>query len=173
MESCSHWSYIFIIIRVFSDKIAEIPDLILIVIKRLVITILEFMKKDKKTYRSIQISNCWNTIRTICEQKLFIAYRDAIERELMPLFDFMNKPDEIDFDDEVVAIMKSFIQLSGNISQIEWTLFNTFPAIFDKCSNILSTIFTPLNYIIMYGKDVIGKNPETLDMVQFMNQSPR
>ena len=42
--------------------------------------------------------------------KFMPLYYEAIEDSLKPLFEYILKPDEIEFEEEIVLIIKSFIK---------------------------------------------------------------
>jgi len=150
-------------VRLYAKEIAEKEDLILILVRSLQEKILLLVNADKKK-DSLLASNCWNTLKAICEQKEYLKYQNQIEKELLPLFKYMEKPKEINFDDEVIYIMNSFIGLSKTISPVQWILLKTFPAIFAKYSNTLSAIFKPINLFIIYGKDTIRNDSTIIDL---------
>lgn len=84
----------------------------------------------------------------------------------------MEKPEEIDFDDEIIAVMNSFIELTGVVSETDWTLLKTFPAVFEKYNQMLTSIFPSLNLMIVHGRDVIAKDSTIIDTVSYLTNFP-
>lgn len=151
--------------RLYAKQIAPIDGLIVLVVKHLQQKIYTELNSEKATKERMIMSNCWNTIKTICEQKEYINYRDQIEKELLPLFNYMEKPNDIDFDDEVIGIMTSFIELSGVITPVQWILLKTFPLVFEKYNSTLSSVFRCLNLMIVHGREYIMKEAWIIDLV--------
>ena len=113
--------------------------------------------------------NCWNTLKIVCDQKAFVSYQEQIEKELAPLFDCMNNPEDIDFDDEIIAITNSFIRNTGVVSVAQWKLFSTFPSIIKKHDLTLTNTFETLNLMIVHGSHIILNDSKITDMVIFVN----
>lgn len=91
--------------------------------------------------------------------------REAIEKEIVPLLSFIEKPGEINFDDELLAIFNSLISNTGYVSPVQWLIAKTFPSIYEKDNHTLSNLFQSLNLLIVYGKEEIKKDPSFIDLV--------
>ena len=73
------------------------------------------------------MTKCWNIIKTIAGLEEFIPqYLGVIEQQLLPLFEFMEYPEKIEFDDEVLSIITSFIKKSKQISEVQQMKLNMF-----------------------------------------------
>jgi hypothetical protein len=82
----------------------------------LVVRILQELKlcHEKGEKNNIIINKCWNVIRMICELDSFMpTYSREIEETLKPLFEFMMDPEKIEFEDDIVLTIKSFIKKTG------------------------------------------------------------
>lgn len=66
---------------------------------------------EKGERNNIVINKCWNVIRQIVEIPTFIPGLYAqIEEQLKPLFQFIIEPSKIEFEDEIVLVLKTFIK---------------------------------------------------------------
>ena len=118
-----------------------------------------------KQNNNIIINKCWNIIRAMGEMKSYLKYQSEIEQALTPLFMYMEDPSKIEFDDDILLLINSFIKKTGKISKLSWTLFETFPKFFQKYQGMLGNLFTSLNLFIIHGKEVFIQKPELLDLI--------
>lgn len=125
----------------------------------------ELCENDKEK-STMFITKCWNIIRTIGETKIFFpAIQDNLEQALLPLFKYMEQPELIEFDDDIVHIMNSMMMYSHRVSDVTWILVQTFPKIFVKYDKMLGLLFQSLNLIMVYGNEKLANYPNMLDMV--------
>ena len=69
------------------------------------------MCHEKGEKNNLTINKCWNVIRTVIELESFIPeFYPQIEEVLKPLFEFMIDPTKIEFEDDIVLVLKSFIK---------------------------------------------------------------
>ena len=83
-------------------------------------------------------------------------FYDQIEDALKPLFEFMVDPNNIDFEDDIVLILKTFIKKTKTVSQTLWTLFPLLTKIFDKNKKSFGNLLDTINYYLVFGKDQIA-----------------
>jgi hypothetical protein len=70
-------------------------------------------KKPNNTKGNVRINKCWNTIRFIAEQDYFAAnFLTIIETSLIPLFEYLVRPNSIDFDDDIIFCLNSLMKKS-------------------------------------------------------------
>lgn len=101
---------------------------------------------------SVMINKCWNVIKGICSNKNFLQQLPAFEQELLSLYDLMQDPSKICFDDEIVQCMDSFIRKQQQVSPVQWTLFTTFPKVLTKNKDSFGNLLNTLNLFLKYGK---------------------
>lgn len=105
---------------------AAIGEDVVPLVESLVVRILAELKRchEKGERNNIIINKCWNVLRMICELDTFMpVYASPIEECLKPLFEFMVDPGKIEFEDDIVLTIKSFIKKCPVISPVIWALF--------------------------------------------------
>lgn len=163
----------YLFLRVYTTDLIKEARTVLLLVKALVIRIEKEIDRligsTEKT--NIVINKCWNIIRTIGEEASFFpGLQKDLEDLLMPLFKYMEQPDLIEFDDDVLYLLNSMMQHTQTVSTVTWTLVQTFPKLFVKFKGVLGPIFQCINYIIVYGKEDFKKVPAVLDLVNFFRK---
>jgi hypothetical protein len=100
---------------------------------------------EKGEKNNLTINKCWNIIRQVVEYNSFIPeFYNQIEESLKPLFEYMTDPRKIEFEDDIVLVLKSFIKKTKHVSVTLWTLFPLLAKVFEKnkqtFGNLLDTI---------------------------------
>lgn len=91
-------------------------------VNRVLVEVGKCHQKGEKN--NIYINKCWNLLRLIAETDSFMPfYQQELEEILLPLFEFMADPKQIEFEDDVVLIIKTFIKKTKRVSDAMWTLF--------------------------------------------------
>ena len=68
---------------------------------------------------NIILQKCLNILRTISESDAFIPkYLDSIEKVLIPLFEYMEFPERIEFDDEILQIITNFMKRTKQLTPV-------------------------------------------------------
>lgn len=111
------------------------------------------------------MTKCFNIIRTIGELKGYKPLFGSLEEALLPLYQCMQTPEKISFEDEILLFINSLIRQSGEISQLQWALVPTFPKIFLKNKNMFNNLFTTMNLIIVHGRNFLLTQPGIIEMV--------
>jgi len=123
--------------------------------------------KNRKT--STIIIKCWNIIRGLEENKdLTPELALQLEQYLLPLFEFMRNPSEIDFDDDIVLFETALMKKTETVTQTGWTLFQQLPLVQEKYDNTFIQLFPILNTYLYYGKEIFNSNPSWLVQVVSM-----
>jgi hypothetical protein len=92
------------------------------------------------------INKCWNVIRMVSELDSFMPkYSSAIEEQLKPLFEFMTDPSKIEFEDDIVLTIRSFIKKTNEVSPVMWTLFPLLTKVFEKNKRTFGNLLDTLN----------------------------
>ncbi|CAG9324306.1 unnamed protein product [Blepharisma stoltei] len=127
----------------------------------------ESTKKKKKT--NLIISKCWNIIRFIAEsENITVEETIDLEQKLIPLFEYLKNPYDIEFDDDIVLFEIALIKKSLQISEVCWILFSHIKLIQEKNDNTFIQIFPLLSCYIYYGKEVLAKNTQALQVIAEM-----
>lgn len=83
---------------------------------------LEVSQMNEKA--NIRINKCWNTIRFIAEHDYFAdRYLQIIEETLLPLFEYLVNPLDIDFDDDIIFCIQSLLKKTKEASPIMRKIF--------------------------------------------------
>ena len=119
------------------------------------------------------ITLCWNVLRVIAEQPLFIPqYLSLFENQLVPLFRFLQEPAKIEFDDDILLIVTSLIKGSKTVTRTQLDLFTMFPAVFVKYNHSFCNLLQTLNLYIVYGRDVLASDIKYIEQVSLETSSP-
>lgn len=51
---------------------------------------------------------------------------------MKPLFGFMIDPNQIEFEDDIILVLKSFIKKRQSVSPVLWEIFPQLVKVFDK-----------------------------------------
>lgn len=101
---------------------------------------------EKGEKNNLVINKCWNVIRQIVELDSFIPeFYDQIENSLKPLFEFITKPDTIEFEDDIVLVLKTFIKKTKRVSETIWKIFPFLKKVFDKNEHTFGNLLDTLN----------------------------
>jgi len=79
-----------------------------------------------------------------------------IEDELKPLFEYIVDPMKIEFEDDIILAIKTFIKKSGGVSPSLWVIFPHLTKVFLKSKNTFGNLLDTLNYYLVYGKDELA-----------------
>lgn len=92
------------------------------------------------------INKCWNIIRQAIVFDSFIPeYYDKIEETLKPLFEYITEPEKIEFEDDIVLTIKSFIQKTKKVSPTLWTIYPHLMKVFEKNKHAFINLMDTLN----------------------------
>lgn len=156
--------------RNYVDKLIDKPSTIINLVKILVTRIeSELLKlQGTKELTNLTINKAWNIIRAIGEEKkYFPALQQELEEALLPVLKYIEFPEKIDFDEDIIFFLNSSMAYSERVSPITFTMTQTFPKIFAKYRCCLGGfLFQCLNHILVYGKEDIKKVPTVLDLVR-------
>ena len=101
---------------------------------------------EKGERNNLIINKCWNVIRQIVEIDSFIPeFYIPLENTLKPLFEFVTKPESIEFEDDIVLVLKTFIKKTKKVSDTIWTIFPFLRKVFEKNEMTLGNLLDTLN----------------------------
>ena len=75
-----------------------------------------------------------------------------IEQELLPLYEFMQYPDQIEFEDQILKVVVTFIKASKQISPAMERMLPVYPQYFKKHQMMMFQLLPTLNQYCLYGK---------------------
>ncbi|EGR28514.1 hypothetical protein IMG5_173700 [Ichthyophthirius multifiliis] len=157
---------IFHIVKHHSDLLTQqnIIQCVRELTERVLIETQAYENKKNKDY--LFINKSWNIIRHMSENpKIIPQYIDSMLHELKPLLQYVQYPEKIDFDEDIVLLVGSFIKHQKSVHPICGELANFFPKIFEKQQRVFGQLFFTLNNLIVYGKDYLLQNINTLQVV--------
>jgi hypothetical protein len=120
---------------------------------------------------SIYINKCWNLLRLIAETDSFMPYySNELEEILKPLFEYMADPSMIEFEDDVVLIIKTFIKKTKHVSESMWKIFQCLSKVFEKNKLCFGNLLDTINQYMLVGKGEIANQRSFLEMLIKMGQ---
>ncbi len=115
---------------------------------------------------NIRINKCWNTIRFIAEHEYFAAnFLQVVEETLLPLFEYLVAPSNIDFDDDIMFCLTSLMKKSKVVSPTLRKIFPYLPQFQIKYKGIFGNLLQTINSYLMYGKDFFESSVENLSQI--------
>ena len=110
---------------------------------------------------NIIINKCFNIIRMLMYNKEFVINNiQLIENSLTPLVAYMNNPEKIDFDEDIVTIVYLIIKHNQNITPLAFSLIKVLYKYCDKVGGILLDLYMLLNAYLAYGTEQILSNSD-------------
>ena len=70
----------------------------------------------------------------------------------------MVDPEKIEFEDDIVLALKSFIKRSNHISEVLWIIFPHLTKVFEKNKRVFGNLLETINYYLLYGKEYMALN---------------
>jgi len=140
-----YFSFLLDFVKSYAEAIGE--DVVPFVVS-LVARVLSELKAchEKGEKNNLVINKCWNVLRLILENDAFMPrYAAAFEKALQPLFEFMTDPSRVEFEDDIVLSMKSFVRKTGAVSDVMWTLFPYLQAVFEKNKHTFGNLLDTVN----------------------------
>ncbi|MFS8160536.1 MAG: hypothetical protein ACMG6E_10105, partial [Candidatus Roizmanbacteria bacterium] len=115
------------------------------------------------------INKCWNIIRQVVEFDSFIPeFYNNIEGTLKPLFEYILNPDSIEFEDDIVLVMKTFIKKTKKVSPTLWTIFPHLIKVFEKNKRSFGNLLDALNQFLLHGREELINDKSKLVMLVHM-----
>ena len=111
----------------------------------------------------IVFSRSWNIFREIARNRLYIAkFQAEIERILTPLFVYLATDEQVPFEEDILKYMICVMKVAEGVSEVCWEIFKTFPKLLRDSSKLSCTLFTALNYVIIYGRNVLENDADAV-----------
>ena len=167
-ESIVAFNFISIVIDTYKDHIdVKIISLVRSLVVRIKTEQELFKHKGKKDLAIL--NQCWNVIESICGFTLHRKeYKDKIEEELLPLFEYLANPMEIAFEDKLLQTLALLIKTQRHLTDNMLKIFPYLVRILEKYNGVLDDLLEVLNYYLFYGKEVFASNKEWLEIILTM-----
>lgn len=122
--------------------------------------------REKGEKNNMTINQCWNVIRSICEQETFFPeHIDSIENSLLPMFNYLVDPTNIEFDDDMLQIITTLIKKRNGVSENMAKIFPCLQKFFTKYNGAFGSLLPTLNSYIYFGKEIMAANKEWQQMI--------
>jgi hypothetical protein len=120
----------------------------------------------KESANDVAINGCWNVISRICEK--YPKYVDSIEHSLLPVFNYLMNPKEIEFDEDIIDVVRILLNVQGKITLNMAKIFLVLSKYFEKAGFVFGSLLEVLNCYLSYGKLLFSQNKEWVDMLLAM-----
>lgn len=118
-------------------------------------------RREKNTRYNITVNKCFNIIRTIADRESYVVNHILdFENILDPIFDHMKNPSKIDFDEDIVLIITSFIKHLKTIPTSALKVLPHLPKYMKKSNGLLLDLYELINQYVVYGKGIIDVTEE-------------
>jgi importin-7 len=84
---------------------------------------------------------------------------------MKPLFEFVMTPEQIEFEDDIILVLKSFIKKTQSVSPTLWTIFPHLTKVFAKNKLVFGNLLDTLNYYLIFGRDYLAQTPDNLNLL--------
>ena len=93
------------------------------------------------------------------------VHSGVFEQSLTRIYAFMNDPNLISFEDDVIFIIQIFIRKIKAVSPVNWELFGKLPAVLEKNKHQLNDLFDTVNLYMTLGKTGFVTEPEAIKVI--------
>ena len=119
-------------------------------------------EKNKKIIYNKQemlINKCFNIIKILLQSKAFLFNNyDLIENSLRPLLDYMEEPEKIKFDEDIIYIIYLLMKERQKVIGIGFNLIKYIFKYINKCGSLYLEVYQLLDLYISYGTNQIVIN---------------
>lgn len=118
-------------------------------------------RREKDSQYNLIVNKCFNIIRTLTDNATYVTkYIIVLEEILEPLFDHMKAPSKIDFDEDIILIMTSFIKHLKALPKSALALLPELPKYLKKSKGLLLDLYELVNQYIVYGNGIVDMKEE-------------
>jgi hypothetical protein len=163
--------YYEVLYEIINSNISVITPYIDTLVPNLVLKIADVHRNsyNNKKKDKILIDKCWNIIYVIANsRKVQVNTLLEIESYVLPLFEYMRNPSEIEFDEDILQFEVSIIKKSENVTNAGWGLLGLIPLTQEKHKGSLSLAFPLINSCLHYGKQQFFQNQPGIDLIVSM-----
>ena len=116
-----------------------------------------------KDYKII-VNKCFNIIRMLMHSKFFVVKNlSQIEEALRPLVEYMNEPNKIDFDEDIVSIIYNLIIHNQQLTKLSLLVIEHLYKYCEKIQGLLLDMYELINAYLAYGTDIILSNESYME----------
>ena len=154
----------------FPVVLEHVAQLVLLLVNKIQTVVAECIQDEgKKKKKTIFIIKSWNILRFISAHKALPNEKLLeIEQTLLPVFEYIRSPKDIEFDDDILLFEVSLMRKCQTVTQAGWTLFSQLKLVQEKYEGTFLQLFPILNCYLYYGKDMFASQPEYLKSVADM-----
>jgi len=154
------------IVKSFESEIVEGNDDILKILQCLVERAdveYRITKVDESSSKDT-FDKVWHVILNIIQMKdVILRYQPDVEQIIQVLFQHLENDPKLHFEDDILHYMAFAIKTRRQVTPLFWTFYKLFPQIFEKNGGMLWHLFSPLNQIIIHGKETFDQNSDMTD----------
>ena len=117
----------------------------------------------------IIINKCFNIIRMLMHSKVFVVKNlNKIEEALSPLVAYMEEPQKIDFDEDIISVTYELIIHNEKLTQIPLNLIGHLYKYCQKIEGLLLDMYELINAYLAYGTEIILSNENWIKGVEMV-----
>lgn len=167
MDSPTCFGLLMTIINSYAEAIdASILQLLDSLVSRIHTEYAALRAKGEKN--NMIMNQCWNAIRCICENNAFYPeFTSSIEHALLPVFEYLTNPTDIEFDDDLIQIITTLIRKGKSVSENMVKILPVLPKVFEKNKGTLGSLLQTINAYVFYGKTIFLEHKEYIEL--FLN----
>ena len=114
---------------------------------------------DTKNNSDIIINKCFNIIKILLDNKIFVFNNyDFIENSLRPLLIYMDNPEKIKFDEDIINIIYILMKNREKVIGLGFNLIKNVYKYIDKCGSLFLEVYQLIDKYISYGSIQILTN---------------
>jgi len=81
---------------------------------------------------NVQVNSCWSIIQDILQSKNYLSHYDKYETILLPVYNLIEEPSRIDFDEEICESLSQIIFTTKKVSLNAIIIFPHLIKVFTK-----------------------------------------
>lgn len=153
------------VIRSYAEAMDDsVVALVKALTNRIIIELKDCLSKGQKI--NMTITNCWNIIRIICDDNSFFPQcLNGIEEALLPLFNYLVDPMNIEFDDDLVQVISVLVKRRSGITENMGRVLPYLQKLFEKNKGLFAGLLECLNNYLFYGREQFAANKSWIDLV--------
>lgn len=113
------------------------------------------------------INKAWNIITDITENDIFIPdLIPEIEVLINPLLPFIDEKFELDYEENILMMMSSFIKRAQAVTQNQLNMFDIIPRLFyNQFDHMFIFSFETLQIFMFYGSNILSAAPQAMQTI--------
>ena len=163
-DNAAFYDVIEKLFTIFRKRLTETPNFIGILLSQMVKRIhieCETLKNSGKKAESQILNRIWGIIQIVSEDETFIPkFQVDIEKLMEPLLPYLD--DNAPFEDDLIIYVGSVTKIAKTVSEFCWNVVKAFPRMFEASKLTFGPLFTSLNQVIIYGKDVLNRDSDSV-----------